>query len=311
MAKVILCGLGAIGGDTLKHLLSRGHELTGVVDSDKSKIGKTARECSGAECDLRVRGSLQEVPVDQADVVVFTTSSRMEQIAPDLEYVLSHGVDVVSSSEELAYPAYAGLDHSMKIDAIAREYGATAVGVGVNPGFVMDWVPAVIASASKSPVSIRIVRSVDLNRRRKQLQWKTGLGMTRARFEKEVAEQTLGHVGLVESASLIALSLGKNLQSIQKGVSPILGPEDRVVGIRQFVEGVAGTCSLRLDLEMSVTAADYDLIEVKGEPNLKVRFEGGVFGDSATVALLVNAAERVGRARPGLITVLELPLVRS
>jgi hypothetical protein len=80
------------------------------------------------------------------------------------------------------------------------------------------------------------------------------------------------------------------------------------MGVRQFVEGHAGSCRIRLDLEMSITSADFDVIEVKGNPNIKLRFEKGVFGDSATVALTVHAMERVGRARPGLITVLDLPL---
>ena len=78
--------------------------------------------------------------------------------------------------------------------------------------------------------------------------------------------------------------------------------------MRQFVEGRAGACQIRLDLEMTMTSADFDVVEVKGDPNLKVRFEKGVFGDSATVALTVHAVERVGRARPGLITILDLPI---
>ena len=65
-----------------------------------------------------------------------------------------------------------------------------------------------------------------------------------------------------------------------------------------------------LDLEMTITSADFDTVEVKGDPNIKLRFERGVFGDSATVALTVSAVERVADARPGLITVLELPLTR-
>jgi hypothetical protein len=81
------------------------------------------------------------------------------------------------------------------------------------------------------------------------------------------------------------------------------------MGARQFSEGRAGDCHIRLDLEMTNTSTDYDLIEVKGDPNLKLRFENGVFGDSATVALTVHAAERIGHARSGLISVLELPII--
>jgi hypothetical protein len=184
----------------------------------------------------------------------------------------------------------------------------TVVGVGVNPGFVMDLVPAVVASASKNPTSIHVVRSVDVSKRRRQLQAKTGVGLTKAKFEKDLEAGILGHVGLVESAHLIANSLGRKLENLRHDVFPVLGSEDYVMGVRQFAEGSAGGCQIRLDLEMTITSADFDVVEVKGEPNLKLRFEKGVFGDSATVALAVHAVERVGRARPGLITVLDLPL---
>lgn len=121
----------------------------------------------------------------------------------------------------------------------------------------------------------------------------------------------LGHVGLIESAHLIASSLGKPLDGLKHGVFPVVGSEDYVMGVRQFAEGKAGGCLIRLDLEMTMTSADFDVVEVKGDPDIKLRFEKGVFGDSATVALTVHAAERVGRARAGLITVLDLPLSGS
>ena len=91
----------------------------------------------------------------------------------------------------------------------------------------------------------------------------------------------------------------------------MLGSDEYVMGVRQFVEGRAGDCSIRLDLEMSATSADFDVVEVKGDPDIKLRFEKGVFGDSATVALVVHAVERVAGARPGLVTVLDLPLTRA
>jgi 4-hydroxy-tetrahydrodipicolinate reductase len=148
-----------------------------------------------------------------------------------------------------------------------------------------------------------------VGRRRKQLQAKMGVGLTKAKFEKGLEKGGIGHVGLVESLQLIASSLGKEATDVTWGIKPVLGAGDYVLGAQQFADGRAGDCRIRLDLEMTVSSSDFDLIEVAGDPNLKLRFENGVFGDSATVALAVNAAERVMRARPGLITILELPLL--
>ncbi len=308
MARVVLCGMGAIGTDILDYLLKRSHEVVGVVDSDPEKVGRTVAELTNLPLGIRVSGSLKDVPLEGADVAVLSTKSRIPDIIDDITIAASSGLDVVTTSEEMAYPAYAGAEAAATLDKLALEKGVTVVGVGVNPGFVMDLVPAVIATATKNPTSIHVVRSVDVSRRRRQLQTKTGVGHTRARFEKGMREGALGHVGLIESAHLIALSLGKPLEDLKHGVFPVLGSEDYVMGVRQFAEGRAGNCYIRLDLEMTTTSADFDVVEVKGEPDLKLRFEKGVFGDSATVALTVHAVERVGKAKPGLITILDLPL---
>ena len=308
MAKVVLCGMGAIGTEILAYLLKRSHEVVGVVDNDPEKVGRSVAELTGLPSAVRVVGSLKDVQLDGAEVAIFSTKSRVPDIAADLAYAAGAGLDVVTTSEEMAYPGYAGAEDAANLDRVAREKGVTIVGVGVNPGFVMDWVPSLVVSATKNPTSVHVVRSVDVSRRRRQLQAKTGVGHTRARFEKEMQEGVLGHVGLIESAQLIALSLGRPLEGLKHGVFPVVGSEDYVMGVRQFAEGKAGDCLIRLDLEMTMTSADFDVVEVKGDPELKLRFEKGVFGDSATVALTVHAAERVARAKPGLITVLDLPL---
>jgi 4-hydroxy-tetrahydrodipicolinate reductase len=307
LAKVVLCGLGAIGTEILKYVLERHHEVVGVVDNDPEKAGRSVAELTGLPLGINVLPSIKSVQLKDADVAVFSTRSRIADIGSEIIYAVSNGLDVVTTSEEMAYPERAGVETAHEMDTLAKEKGVTVVGVGVNPGFVMDWVPAVVASASRNPTSIHVVRSVDVSKRRRQLQAKTGVGMSKAKFEKDLAAGILGHVGLVESAHLIALSLGKELEDLRNGVFPVLGSEDYVMGVRQFVEGRAGTCQIRLDLEMSITSADFDVIEVKGNPSIKLRFEKGVFGDSATVALTVHAMERVGRARPGLITILDLP----
>jgi hypothetical protein len=311
VVKVVLCGMGAIGTEILDYLLKRSHEVLAVVDSDPEKVGRSVAELTGLPLGIRVAGSIQGVQLDGADVVIFSTTSRIPGMADDISFAASSGADVVTTAEEMAYPAYSGAGVAERLNRIATDKGVTILGVGVNPGFVMDLVPAIVASATKNPSSIHVVRSVDVSRRRRQLQAKTGVGHTRAKFEKEMKEGVLGHVGLVESAHLIALSLGKPLEGLKHGVFPVLGSEDYVMGVRQFAEGTAGGCLIRLDLEMTMTSADFDVVEVKGDPELKVRFERGVFGDSATVALVVHAVERIGRARPGLITVLDLPLAGS
>jgi 2,4-diaminopentanoate dehydrogenase len=74
-------------------------------------------------------------------------------------------------------------------------------------------------------------------------------------------------------------------------------------GLHQIVEAyiVGRGKPLVMDLKMYLDAKDpHDAVRIKGEPSLDVRLNGGVAGDSATVAALVNAIPRLLKAGGGL-----------
>jgi 4-hydroxy-tetrahydrodipicolinate reductase len=52
----------------------------------------------------------------------------------------------------------------------------------------------------------------------------------------------------------------------------------------------------------------HDSIEIAGNPPLSMRIDGGIFGDTATIAALVNAIPKIIKASPGLRTMLDLPV---
>jgi 4-hydroxy-tetrahydrodipicolinate reductase len=66
---------------------------------------------------------------------------------------------------------------------------------------------------------------------------------------------------------------------------------------------------LTLDLKMYLDAPNpHDAIQIEGEPPLNMMIHGGVAGDQATVAALVNAAPRILKAGPGLLLATDLPI---
>ena len=54
----------------------------------------------------------------------------------------------------------------------------------------------------------------------------------------------------------------------------------------------------------------HDAIQIHGEPPLDLLIQGGVAGDHATVAALVNTAPRLLAADPGLRLITDLPISR-
>jgi hypothetical protein len=66
---------------------------------------------------------------------------------------------------------------------------------------------------------------------------------------------------------------------------------------------------IRLYMEAYLGAPDsYDWIEIEGAPRLSVKIAGGVHGDTATAAIVVNSISKVLAAEPGLHTMLDMPL---
>ena len=52
-----------------------------------------------------------------------------------------------------------------------------------------------------------------------------------------------------------------------------------------------------------------DEIELDATPPVRMTIEGGIMGDLATAAIIVNAVPRVVAHAPGLIAMLDLPVV--
>src|SRR5207249_4675101 len=84
---------------------------------------------------------------------------------------------------------------------------------------------------------------------------------------------------------------------------------EQVAGIHQIARGhTAEGQSIELNLAMYVGAPDpRDEVVIEGEPGAHLLIPGGIFGDSATAAIVANAIAVVRSAAPGLRTMRDLP----
>lgn len=314
--KIVLYGLGDIGLGTSKLVLERENlKLVGAVDIDESKAGRDLYELMKitGKSGITVRRTLEEVlsEGEGVDVVLHTAGSYLKNICPQLAGIISMGINIVSSSEELLYPYLRNPELADELDALAKSNGVTVLGTGVNPGFVMDALPLVVSGVCQKVDRIESVRVVDVSTRREALQKKVGAGLTVEQFEQKVAEGAFGHVGLLESLALVAAGMGWELDSIEETIKPAIarkdmtGPgikEGQVTGIKQIASGLKdGEELIRLDLEISAGAEDpHDAVTIYGTPDMKVKIMNGTSGDLATAAALVNAIPQVVNAQPGL-----------
>lgn len=320
-------GLGQIGLACCRVALDkRNVELVGAADIAPELAGKdlAAVVDSPRAVSLKIHGSIKAlIGESRPDVVLHTTGSRIAAIAPQLEEILTHGVSCVTSAEELLVPDYRDPEAAARLDAVARRNDATLVGTGVNPGFVLDLLPIVVGGTCRRIDSLRAGRAVDLATRRPALRKKAGVGMTPAEFQEKAEARQMGHVGLLESAALICRALGWDELKLEESLVPVLAKDDLRVGPDRVPAGMVrgnnhivrleeeGRERLVLDLRMVLGDPEpADWVAIDGEPRLELRIPGGIAGDVATAAIMVNTAAVVAAAPPGLHTILDLPPLR-
>jgi hypothetical protein len=324
-ARVALVGLGPIGIEVGKALVDRaGIEILGAVDPAPDKAGLKLSDLIGhPDAALTVDSSARDLYTRSGgsragrDVAVLCTGSRLETVVPQIEEAVEAGLHVVSTCEELAYPELKNAVLAHRLDRKAKERGVGILGTGVNPGLVMDRLALAAAAACVRVEKVKVTRVVDAAKRRGPLRAKVGAGLTREEFLKGVAEKRLGHVGLSESAAIIAIGLGLPIEEITETIEPVIAThqtEDilpgRVLGLHQIALVQSGDeVRVVLDLTMAVGVAEpADTIDIDGDPPVRLKVSGGFHGDRATVGCVVNAIPFVVDAPPGLHKVVTLPL---
>ncbi len=320
---VVHYGLGPIGMAVGRVIAGRPWlRSVGAVDVRPELVGRDLGEVldlpSGG-VGVRIVDNLGAAAVSAASVVVHCTGSSLRAGAPQLYVCIDAGLNVVSTCEELAYPWAADPETAAAIDRRARERGVTVLGTGVNPGFVMDYLPVVLSAVTREVERVEVIRVQEAGNRRLPLQQKVGAGLTREEFEEGVRVGSIRHVGLRESADAVAAALGWRLTRIDRTIRPLIAkretpsglgliPAGHVVGVHQTLSGRVGQIErVSLALQMGVGLADpHDDIVLHGTPTLRVRVEGGVPGDIATAAIVANALGRVVAAAPGLAVMTDL-----
>lgn len=318
-------GLGPIGVESLRLAAEQPWiEVVGGIDIDPAKVGRSLGEMTGLDrlAGARVHDSFEALwRQAPPDAVFHTAGSRaaaaIEQIAP----IAERGVSVVTTCEEMLYPRLAAPEQAAALDSLCRRSGARVVATGVNPGFVLDLLPACLTGVCRRVDRVYGERVVDASTRREPLQRKIGSGMDPDAFRQRFREGKAGHAGFKESVALIAHALGWSLGPIGETCEPIVAerdirtryfdvPRGKTAGLHQRVTAEASHgAAIELDLTMRLDAPDpHDLVRIEGVPRIETILPGGVPGDDATVAALINTLPRLLRAPAGLRLLTDLPI---
>jgi 4-hydroxy-tetrahydrodipicolinate reductase len=325
MLRILQVGLGPLGRAVVRDLHERrlGH-VVAAVDVDPELAGRSLATLL-PECAERVHieAGLDDVdPGLEVDAAVVTTSSWLTNCAPTFRALLERGLAVVSTCEELIHPWHRHAELAGELDALARAHGGRLLGTGVNPGFLMDALPVFATSVCREVRCVRVDRVQDASLRRLPFQKKVGVGLEREEFAAAAATGRFGHAGLEESLRFVADRLDLEVDAVEQTIEPLLAEEQLdsglgpiapgiVRGLRQVATGRAGG-ELRVELTFVAAVGEpdpHDAVRIDGSPELSLRIPGGVHGDVATTAIVLNAIRSLRAAPPGLHTMASVPLV--
>jgi 4-hydroxy-tetrahydrodipicolinate reductase len=258
----------------------------------------------------------------KADVAILCTGSSVKTVKAQVLALVQKGLHVVTTCEEMAFPAPAHQAMLKDVDRLARAKKVAVLGTGVNPGYAMDALVLMLTAPCVSVNRVSATRVVNAASRRLPLQRKVGAGLNLAQFRRALTEGSVRHVGLVESVYMVAAGLGWKLDKVEETIEPAIAPRDldtdylrvpagAVAGIKQTARGYRnGDLAVSLDLQMYVGAeSPRDHVLVDGEPRVDVTVAGGLAGDIATGAIVLNAIPKLMAAPAGLVTMKDLPLV--
>ncbi|MBC8223532.1 hypothetical protein H8E65_03015 [Candidatus Bathyarchaeota archaeon] len=325
--KVVSYGIGVIGRRLARHLLTKkGVEIVGAIDINPAIVGKDLGEVLGVDkLGVVISNDTDEVlSTTKPDIVCHTTMSYLRQTYDQFTQILKHGVNIVSTCEELAYPTATeeGGEYAKKLDKLAKESGGTLLGTGINPGFLMDTLPIFLTGVCTRVDDIYITRQMDAATRRVPFQKKIGAGLSVKEFKDKIATHEItGHVGLEQSIQMIADAVGWELDEIKVDqVQPVVlekdvasdaieVPKGHNAGSMQMAYGMkGGEALITMDFKAYIGAPEeFDSVTIRGEPPINEKTSPCVHGDFGTIAITANMIPQVINSGPGFKTMVDLP----
>jgi 4-hydroxy-tetrahydrodipicolinate reductase len=331
--RVIVWGLGAMGGGMAKLITEKkGIRLVGAIDKNMEFEGKDIGEVLNLDENIGVLVSCDPEKVireTDADIVLLATNSFIKNVFPQIKLIVEKGMDCVTIAEEMANPYRADKDLAKQINDLAVLNNATVLGTGVNPGFVLDTLIITLTASCRRVDKIKAARINDLSPFGKTVMETQGVGTTIEEFKKGVLDGTIvGHIGFRESIYMIADAIGIEIDEVVETREPIISNTYRETNCVKVEPGMVAGCKhigygmkgkeviitlehpqqIRPELE-DIKTGDY--IWIEGDPNLNLCIKPETPGGIGTIAMAVNMIPLCLNAKPGIVTMKDLPIPRA
>jgi hypothetical protein len=341
--RVVLWGTGIVGAHAIAGIVEHPDlELVGVWVSSAAKSGRDAGELGGLsrKLGLAATNNAEALIWLEPDCIVYAAASdsRPGEAVADYERFLRAGINVVCTGPVSVIWPVEGEGFGASLDKVALAAGKTVWVNGLDPGFANDLLPMAITGLCRRVDKVHCIEIFNYATYNQPLTLRSmGFGEP---AESQPMLSTPGILSMVFGGGLrqIAAGLGVTLDSIEESCIRAFAPEDFMTvipikkgtgaGIRFKIAGMhAGreVCVIE-----HVTRMREDIapewpqpsghgcyrVSVTGEPSftldLQMNDDRGNHVNAACLATamrVVNAVPAVVKARPGHISIYDLPLL--
>ena len=330
MIRVVCWGLGAMGSGIARNAAKKDQiRVVGGIDTDERLKGKDLGEFLGFKKPMGVKIESDPAKVlneTYPDIVIIATNSFVSNVLPQIMQCVERHINVITIAEEMAYPFESHDEAAQLIDGMAKKYGVTVLGTGINPGFVLDQLILNLTGACLNVKKITARRINDLSPFGKTVMETQGVGTTPEQFKAGLKNGTIvGHIGFRQSIKMIADYLGWQLDRIEEEPEASISKTHRETPVVKVAPGMVAGCKhigrgivgnevvielihpqqIHPEVE-KVDTGDYILIE--GDPTISMSIKPEIPGGKGTMALATNMIPTVIDWDPGFYSMADLPI---
>ena len=310
MIRVVCWGLGAMGSGIARNAAKKDQiRVVGGIDTDERLKGKDLGEFLGFKKPMGVKIESDPAKVlneTYPDIVIIATNSFVSNVLPQIMQCVERHINVITIAEEMAYPFESHDEAAQLIDGMAKKYGVTVLGTGINPGFVLDQLILNLTGACLNVKKITARRINDLSPFGKTVMETQGVGTTPVQLKAGLKNGTIvGHIGFRQSIKMIADYLGGQLDQIEEEREAIISKTHRETPVVKVAAGMVAGCKhigrgivgnevvielihpqqIHPEVE-KVDTGDYIMIE--GDPTISMSIKPEIPGGKGTMALATN-----------------------
>jgi hypothetical protein len=330
MVRCVLFGVGAVGAETARLLAHKGIKVVAAY-SRASHVGTNLGELARAGlADVTVRPVSEfKAACTEADIALFCTTGRLQDLLYDARQCLLAGIDVVTVAEGAFYPWTYDPETTKQLHEAALEGGATLCATGSQDSMMLHLAAAATGLASDVRRASFHMFS-DFTRLGPGSTGRMQIGCAPEDFDRTISAGPNGNgpimstTGQIIEALAALLELGRPTLNYQlepvtacsRLAFPARGVSVDAGGVSGMIETVTGVTSSGVEILGRLTAKLFEpgdvetfSFEVDGSMPFSLTLSP-TFSLQATAASLVNRIPDVLASEPGFQTVEKLSAPR-